>query len=207
MNDIKTNTSQSKKKSSNYRPKKYSSKKTTKKSRPSSDSTKKKFEKSPNTKSEPANKKRNYSSGKPRKFNRRPKSPKSAIESMLKKYEYLMSLHLAARKKRHDLYYKADVNQKRKLDKNFNSTIEQVDKLVSTLSPQQRVALDNHIVFFKKDTSYSESNPEADIIDSIPQPEEIVDPHYLNTQEESSFCDDIEDSSGTMEDYKKYKGI
>ncbi len=138
----------------------------------------------------------------------------SPLESLVKRYGKCLDLHLAARKKHHDLFYKADPQQKAKLEKNYYQTLDNLRKFEETLKPEDKELFLKNFKELNPDQTYSlnhnlplkdeeTSSSEPKVDDSI----EIEDPHLLMSQTQQSFSDDVEESVGSIEDYKRLKGL
>jgi hypothetical protein len=129
-----------------------------------------------------------------------------------------MTEHLNARKKYFDLFYKADNNQRRKLEDNFNRTLEAVRRYEETLETWKKEFFVKKVEMYRFDTTYSENRslitdnsikPSYGVYPGLgdtPPEAPFEDPHFLKTQAQS-FSEDQEESVGTIEDYKRLKGL
>ena len=59
------------------------------------------------------------------------------IERIYEKYLNLLEQHIIARRKYHDLFYRADPAQKNKLEKNFYNTLNDIRDFESKLAPDE----------------------------------------------------------------------
>lgn len=138
----------------------------------------------------------------------------SPLDSLMKRYGKLLDLHLAARKKHHDLFYKADPQQKVKLEKNYYYTLDNLRKFEETLKPEDRELFHKNFKELSLDQTYS-LNHNLSLKDEKPSPKEqdteestqFEDPHLLVSQTQESFTQDTEESVGSIEDYKRLKGL
>lgn len=137
----------------------------------------------------------------------------SPLDSLVKRYGKLLDLHLAARKKHHDLFYKADPQQKVKLEKNYYQTLDNLRKFEETLKPEDKELFRKNFKELDSDKTYSlnrnlpiqsEQHP---LKEQQEESAEIEDPHLLISQTQESFSNDTEESVGSIEDYKKLKGL
>lgn len=148
-----------------------------------------------------------------------PQAPRGN-DAIFDRYEQLRNEHMAARKKYFEMFGTPDNNLKRKLEITFNKTVEALSNYENTLSPEQREALLKKIELYKFDLTYSENRelikdptikPAFGLypgLNETPPEAPFQDPHFLQTQSNRpSFKDDTEESVGSIEDYKKLKGL
>lgn len=139
--------------------------------------------------------------------NRRRRGPKlSGFEKVEKSYYNLLDKHLEARKKYFDLYHRADPNQLRKLEKSFSNTLYELRNYLDGLDPKLKEKFEKKFNPNQEDHTYTMNHglsPEAEHVDHSGN---FEDPHFLPSQEED-FSQDAEESVGTLEDYKAYKGL
>lgn len=123
------------------------------------------------------------------------------------KYLSFVEKHVEARRKYYDFFYRADPNQLRKLEREFVESQAQLLAFEESLNPKDREQLHRDYGGKPEDRVYS-SNHEIS-----PDPVEVStqanydDPHVLESQKRADFKDDREESVGTIEDYKKLKGL
>lgn len=137
------------------------------------------------------------------------KGPKlSGLERLIVKYENLRDQHIEARRKYYDLFDRADPQQKDKLERVFTNTMVKLREFENNLKPEDKKLFDQHYNGLKPDLIYSENHqldPDGD--PTPPVDAEYDDPHYLESQKDSDFSDDNEESIGSIEDYNDYKGL
>lgn len=129
----------------------------------------------------------------------------SLIDRIYEKYQNLLDQHLIARKKFHDLFYRADLPQKNKLERLFYSTLKELRDFEGRLNPHEREIFEKRNNGLALDLTYSTINSEnletpAQVISNEPS-----DPHYMQSQKAASFKEDKEESVGSKADYEKYK--
>lgn len=137
------------------------------------------------------------------------RAPKfTGFEKVERGYLNLLEKHLEARKKYYALYHRADPRQLAKLEKTFYRTLEELRDYEENIKPEYQEEFKAKYDGLKPDHTYSE-NHEID-----PKPQEvqleesqIEDPHYLPSQKNHEFVGDDEESVGSIEDYKQYKGL
>jgi hypothetical protein len=125
----------------------------------------------------------------------------------VQKYLNLLEQHLTSRRKYFEDFDRDDGRHRKRLERNFFNTIEQLRAFESRLDARQKEALLNHVERYRKDHTYSsnhEISPEAEAV----EPEgDFPDPHFTALQIEAFklYAEDREESSGTMDDYEAYK--
>ena len=127
------------------------------------------------------------------------------LDPVFKKFTNLMDEMIAARKKYFESFYKADDKRKIKLESIYVEKVKVFNQFQDTLKDHEKEKLLNFFPQLRTDTTYSENHGLLDHKMAITA--EIVDPHLLETQKQSNFKEDTEESEGTLEDYKAYKGI
>lgn len=129
------------------------------------------------------------------------------IERIYEKYLNLLDQHLIARRKYHDLFYRADPGQKNKLERNFYNTLNDIRDFESKLAPEARTLFEKRNNGLSPDNIYT-TNHEIPVVGENPPPEtEWTDPHYLQSQISANYADDKEESVGSIDDYLKYKNL
>lgn len=129
------------------------------------------------------------------------------IERVYEKYLNLLDQHIIARRKYHDLFYRADPAQKAKLERNFYNTLNDVREFENKLAPDVKVLFEKRNNGLSNDRTYT-SNHELPIEgDEVPGDLPPAEPHYLQSQKAADYSNDTEESVGTAEDYLKYKGL
>lgn len=135
--------------------------------------------------------------------NRRPKSLTPA--RILQKYDNLLEQYMVARKKFFEMFARAQGKQLDKIKNNYANSLKSLRDFESKLEDWQKEVLDKKVNQYKEDREFSSNHdlkPEGDIVSFTG---EFEDPHLLSTQKASDWASDTEESSGTMEDYQKYK--
>jgi hypothetical protein len=129
------------------------------------------------------------------------------LERIYEKYLNLLDQHLIARRKYHDLFYRADPAQKNKLERNFYNTLNDIRDFESKLAPEARTLFEKRNNGLRFDNIYT-NNHEISVEGDVPPPEtEWEDPHFLQSQKVANYVEDKEESVGTLDDYLKYKNL
>lgn len=118
-----------------------------------------------------------------------------------------MSQHLISRKKYFEYYYRANDQLLSKLEDNFYKSLKQLRDFETGLSEEDRIKLKSKYEGRPIDTTYTanrEITPEGEIVSIA---DVFEDPHHLETQRNHEWSNDTEESSGSYEEYKRYKGI
>ncbi len=128
-------------------------------------------------------------------------------DKIIAKYDTLQEHHQAARKKLYEMFFRANKDQKRKLEEKFESTLNQLYKYEGELKDWEKEALNKKIEGYPMDTEYtSNHNIPVDLAD--PEPTEIIDEHVNATQKSRpDYSNDKDESIGSINDYYTYKGI
>lgn len=129
------------------------------------------------------------------------------IERIYEKYLNLLDQHIIARRKYHDLFYRADPPQKNKLERNFYNTLNDIREFESKLAPDVMTLFEKRNNGYQYDRIYTTNHAipvEGDVVPSDLPPAE---PHLLQSQIAADYSGDVEESVGTAEDYLKYKGF
>jgi hypothetical protein len=123
----------------------------------------------------------------------RPENRPALIDRIYEKYQNLLDQHLIARKKFHDLFYRADL------------TLKDIRDFEGKLNPAERELFEKRNNGLNLDTTYSALN--AENLSGATQviPEGPSDPHFMQSQKLASYKDDKEESLGSKADYEKYK--
>lgn len=135
----------------------------------------------------------------------RPGNPSALIDRIYEKYQNLLDQHLIARKKYHDLFYRADLPQKNKLERLFYSTLKDLRDFEGRLNPAERELFEKRNNGLNLDTTYSSQNAELLAGSTQVVPEAPADPHFMQSQKMTSYREDKEESLGSKADYEKYK--
>ncbi|MDO9181570.1 MAG: hypothetical protein Q7U04_04140, partial [Bacteriovorax sp.] len=129
------------------------------------------------------------------------------IERIYEKYLNLLDQHLVARRKYHDLFYRADHGQKHKLERNFYNTLNDIRDFEDRLAPAARELFEKRNNGLNPDNIYTTNHELPVIGDNPPPPTEWADPHFLHSQDIADFKNDKEESAGSLDDYLKYKNL
>ncbi|WP_412471471.1 hypothetical protein [Halobacteriovorax sp. RT-1-4] len=141
--------------------------------------------------------------------NRRPNPQHlSGEDFIIVKYFNLLEQHIMARRKYFDNFERVGEKQREKLERNFIETQKTFLAFKERLKEEDLKVFEEKFESLKMDLTYS-SNHELPVGEVEPEvtEEEIEDPHYLQTQVEANYADDTEESVGSLEDYKAYKGL
>ena len=112
---------------------------------------------------------------------------------------------MEARRKYYEYFHRANEHRRKILEQNFYSSLHHLRKFENFLNPRQKRWLERKTNGLRLDTTYSKNHDlPAGQTDAS---REKANPHLLPSQKESNFSQDREQSVGTIEDYKKLKGI
>lgn len=123
-------------------------------------------------------------------------------------YDKILSDHLEARKKYFEMYYRAQPAQRDKLERLFYESLDKLYTFAESVPPEFREEFEVKVNGLRFDRVYSEHrdiSPDGEL--EIRSENEIEDPHYLESQKSANYADDTEESIGTLDDYKNYKGL
>lgn len=123
-------------------------------------------------------------------------------------YNKVLADHLEARKKYFELYFRAQPQQRDKLERLFHESLDKVYNFESSVEEQYLAQFKEMVDGLAPDLVYSQRRelpPEGEL--EITSEAEIEDPHYLESQKSADYADDTEESMGSLDDYKAYKGI
>ena len=137
--------------------------------------------------------------------NQRPDNRPNLIDRIYEKYQNLLEQHLIARKKFHDLFYRADLPQKNKLERIFYSSLNELRDFEAKLNPTERELFEKRNNGLALDTTYSTLNADLLAASLTNANQEPSDPHYMQSQKAATYRDDKEESVGSKDDYEKYK--
>lgn len=130
-----------------------------------------------------------------------------SLDRIYEKYLNLLDQHLIARRKYHDLFYRAEPAQKVKLEKNFYNTLNDIRDFEDRLAPDVKDLFEKRNNGYQYDRTYT-SNHEIPIEgDVVPGDLPPAEPHFLQSQIQADFQGDTEESVGTLDDYLKYKNL
>lgn len=131
------------------------------------------------------------------------------LDRIYEKYLNLLDQHLIARRKYHDMFYRAEPAQKAKLERNFYNTLNDVREFENKLAPDVRVMFEKRNNGLRPDTIYTTNHDIVENVESnvLISEEEIEDPHFLQSQKLADYSGDTEESVGTLDDYLRYKNL
>ncbi|MBC7712698.1 MAG: hypothetical protein H7177_05140, partial [Rhizobacter sp.] len=130
-----------------------------------------------------------------------------SVERIYEKYLNLLDQHIIARRKYHDLFYRADPPQKNKLERNFYNTLNDIREFESKLAPEMKASFEKRNNGYQYDRTYTSNHAIPIEGDAVPADLPPAEPHYLQSQIAADYRDDVEESVGTAEDYLKYKNF
>ena len=119
----------------------------------------------------------------------------------------LVEQHVEARRKYYDLFYRADPNQLRKLEREFTDSQAKVLAFEESLKPNDREEIIKDYGGKPEDRVYTQNHELPPEQIDVPTQGDFEDPHVLESQKAANFKDDTEETVGTIEDYNKLKGI
>lgn len=153
-------------------------------------------------------------------YGRRPNAPRAPqgpvplserrpphLDRAYEKYQNLLDQHLIARKKYFELFYRADYQQKAKLERNFYQTLFDLRDFEEKATPEIKDFLKIKTNGRSEDYIYSENHALEKVGKLEIEGEKFEDPHFLPSQARADYAEDTEESSGTLDDYKNYKGL
>ena len=157
-------------------------------------------------------KKRPNNNNKKRRYNnrRRKNGPKLTGEDYIAaKYLNLLEQHLNARKKYFDNFKRVDKHIEVKLEKNFVESQKALLGFKDRLNEKDKKIYEERYENLKLDLTYSKNHKisPTEHLEIQINTDDIIDPHLLQTQISSNFKEDTEESVGSLDDYKAYKGI
>ncbi len=143
--------------------------------------------------------------------NRRRKSgPKLTGEDYIAaKYFNLLEQHLNARKKYFENFKRVEKHIEQKLERNFVESQKALLSFKERLNEKDRAIYEAKYENLSLDLTYSKNHNIAptEHLEIKIDKDDIVDPHLLQTQISANFAEDTEESIGSLDDYKSYKGI
>lgn len=130
------------------------------------------------------------------------------LERLYEKYLNLLDQHLIARRKYHDMFYRAEPSQKAKLERNFYNTLNDVREFENKMTPESRELFEKRNNGLAPDTIYTTNHQIVETDEKLVVPEEeIEDPHFLQSQRAADYSGDTEESAGSLDDYLRYKNL
>jgi hypothetical protein len=126
-------------------------------------------------------------------------------EQFMNLYFALYEEFLNARRKYFELYGKGRAG--RKVYDAYYRSLAKLRKFEEELNPDQMKIFNKYFPKLKQEIAYSQNRQIPDQGTMSMTQEQIIDPHLLPSQKSEDYSLDTEESTGTMEDYKLYKGI
>lgn len=126
---------------------------------------------------------------------------------VVQKYLNLLDQHMVNRRKYFEYYDREDGRHRRRLEKNFFASIEQLRRFEEKLESWQKEHLKKHTDRYRLDHTYTSNHALPVEGEEIGFEGEFADPHFTEDQREAflQYEKDTEESSGTLEDYQAYK--
>ncbi|MBL6992088.1 MAG: hypothetical protein ISR65_20055 [Bacteriovoracaceae bacterium] len=156
-------------------------------------------------------KRSNFSYNKNKRYSKSNRSNKNtnytSLDGIFKKYDHLLELYTIARRKYYDHYYRGSKREQEKLKRNYYSAISALARFEKALYPDKRRALHRRNDSGSIDNTYSTIHNLDNKKTSINPDTAQSDIHQLQSQQSVSYKDDLQETVGTMEDYKKLKGL
>ena len=153
-----------------------------------------------NHKNRPRRRRRNYNN---RSNNNSNAGAGSSTEKLQKKYMLLVDSLKQKRAKYFDEFHHHDPNRVGKLRRTFEKASKELFDFEQSLSNEQRIEI---LTERAPDHTYSTINNQSTLGDNVPTDIDPLEPHLLKKQKNADFASDTEESVGTMEDYRSYKG-
>jgi hypothetical protein len=149
----------------------------------------------------------NGGGGGPRRSRRRRSGRPLSPAQVVQKYLNLLEQHLTNRRKYYEDFNRDEGRHRRRLEKNFFGTIEQLRRFEERLNPLQKEALLNHVERYRLDLTYSGNRDMPAMAEPVATEGEFQDPHITPAQMEAfkAYEKDREETSGSYADYEAYK--
>ena len=137
---------------------------------------------------------------------RRPQRNLTPEEQFLRKYETFRKRHDDSRAEYFSLYHRVNDHKRRQLELKFFKAVEELREFEDGLTEEQNKLLDQYKFHnYKLDNTYSTNH---EVSEYSTYDGTIEDSMMLESQRKrESFKEDTEESVGSLEDYKNYKGI
>lgn len=127
-------------------------------------------------------------------------------DRILSKYDNLLDQHLVARRKFFELNGRANNKLVLKAKTHFYRSVEDLRRYESSLKDWQKETLLKKTEFYPMENSYTEKHelPEH-TYENVLSILADGDPHLLTKQKDADYSRDVEETSGSMEEYEAYK--
>lgn len=140
--------------------------------------------------------------------NRSPQRP----PSLTRQYYQLLDQHLKARKQFFEMYFRVDLHRLRRLEDEYHRTQRELVRFQYQLNDWERQKISAQVDYYPQDNDYSKSHPQEvqefeSRVDFLLDPvnEERLPALFYHTEtkqkERPSYQDDVEETTGTWEDY------
>lgn len=151
----------------------------------------------------------NRSAGAPRRPRRRRGGSSRPLSGpqVIQKYLNLLDQHMINRRKYFEYFDREEGRHRRRLEKNFFTSIEQLRRFEERLEPWQKELLKAHVDRYRLDLTYSGNHELSPVAEPAPLEGDFPDPHFKEEQVEAftAYAEDREESVGTYDDYLQYK--
>ncbi len=136
------------------------------------------------------------------------KNRENALEKAERAHFHLLGEHLQARKKYFDFFHRADAKQLFKFKRHFEHSLEKLRQFEASLAPELRGYFGRKLDGLERDTVYSARHGQGrEFPEQAPASSQPQGPHFLPTQKREDSPRDREESTGTLEDYLRYKNL
>ena len=142
----------------------------------------------------------------PRRNNYRGKPEKNfSLDKVYTRYNYLLELHNQARKKYFENIYQSNERIIFKLKNSYEQTLIDIQTFLKELTDPQKAYLNEQLNMYPEDTIYSTNHDLNKKGDKPIDDYQVKDPHFLNSQRETDYSADTQESIGTLDDYNQIK--
>jgi hypothetical protein len=123
------------------------------------------------------------------------------------RYDQLLDQHLVDRKRFFEYFNRSSYEECYRLETQFYKSIENLRAFEDSLEDWQFEYLRKKVDRYKPDLTYSTNHDLPTIAEVEVKDDEIEDPHFTRNQMKAFelYAQDTEESSGTIDDYLKYK--
>ncbi|MGB0452542.1 MAG: hypothetical protein ACPGJV_02425 [Bacteriovoracaceae bacterium] len=135
------------------------------------------------------------------------KKSKIKLDPIFRNYERLCDALTKARKDYLDKFHHHDRRVKQKYEKLYFTAMKKLRDYESSLSSDEKERYQKLYPDHEFDTTYSQNHELSTEGEVLVNDTDIEDPHFLESQKESDYKEDEEESVGSIDDYYAYKGI
>ena len=132
------------------------------------------------------------------------RNQETGVDKFTKKFTHLVEQHQQNRRKYFHEFHHHDPNRVNKLRRAFERSAKELRDWQDSLPTHLKERFSEEV---NLDLTYSENRNIDGRGEDVAKDAKFGDPHYLKSQEESSYSEDQEESIGTMDDYRSYKGL